>query len=117
MTCCLGFLRAGEMTVPSDFEYDPGIHLSMRDVALDSSLIWVTIKQSKTDLFKQGMDLFVGNVQARRAWIFLLGRQKRTCIRWPTSYIGIRGTKDWIFILQLCCTCTAISGDGVLMPF
>ena len=33
--CCLcffGFLRAGEMTVPSDGEFDPQTHLSLADV-------------------------------------------------------------------------------------
>jgi len=27
--CILGFLRAGEMTVPGDEEYDPQVHLSV----------------------------------------------------------------------------------------
>lgn len=65
--CCLaffGFLRVGEMTVPSDSAYDPLVHLSWNDIAVDNptapSVIRVTIKQSKTDLFRQGMDLFLG---------------------------------------------------------
>ena len=56
--CCLcfsAFLRAGEMTVPGDSEYDPQAHLSLGDIALDDnrrpSLVRMTIKQSKTDPF------------------------------------------------------------------
>ena len=65
--CCLcffGFLRAGEMTVPGDKEYDPQTHLSLGDIALDDSrspsLVRVTIKQSKTDPFRKGVNIFVG---------------------------------------------------------
>lgn len=50
-TCCMlffGFLRAGEVTVPSMRQYDPGCHLSVGDVKLDSlvepSLVSVNIK-------------------------------------------------------------------------
>ena len=38
--CCLcffGFLRAGEMTVPSDNTYDASVHLSVADIAVDNS--------------------------------------------------------------------------------
>ena len=53
--CCLGFfgfLRMGEMTVPSQEAYDPAVHLNKEDVAVDDpaapSVIRITIKQSKT---------------------------------------------------------------------
>ena len=59
-----GFLRAGEMTVPSDHAYDPGVHLNFDDIAIDSkinpSIMRVTIKASKTDPFRQGIKIFVG---------------------------------------------------------
>ena len=46
-----GFLRAGEFTVPGDRTFDPGVHLCVRDIALDShtspTLVRVTIKASK----------------------------------------------------------------------
>lgn len=65
--CCLGFfgfLRAGEMTVPSDASYDPSVHLSRSDIAVDNpgapTVIRVTIKQSKTDPFRKGVNLFLG---------------------------------------------------------
>ena len=59
-----GFLRVGEFTVPSDNSYDPGVHLNFEDVAIDSKLnpliMRVTIKASKTDPFRQGVEIFVG---------------------------------------------------------
>ena len=62
--CFFAFLRAGEMTVPSDEEYDPSVHLSVQDIAVDDSkhpsVLRITIKQSKTDPFRKGVDLFVG---------------------------------------------------------
>ena len=65
--CCLcffGFMRAGELSVPSDGAYDPTVHLSVADLALDCprrpSFVRVRIKQSKTDPFRKGIDLFVG---------------------------------------------------------
>ena len=65
--CCLcffGFLRAGEMTVPGDNDYDPNTHLSLADIAVDDnkrpSLLRVNIKQSKTDPFRKGVGIFVG---------------------------------------------------------
>ena len=65
--CCLGFfafLRIGEMTTPSDGGYDPSAHLSMKDVSVDDSrrptLLQIRIKQSKTDPFRMGVNLYVG---------------------------------------------------------
>ena len=59
-----GFLRAGEFTVPSAEAYDPDTHLKLSDIALDShtspSVVRVSIKQSKTDPFRQGVDIFIG---------------------------------------------------------
>ena len=59
-----GFLRSGEMTVPTDSSYDPAVHLSRNDVAVDNAqkpaVLRVTIKQSKTDPFRKGIDLFLG---------------------------------------------------------
>ena len=51
--------------MPSSQAYDPDAHLSLGDFAIDSheapSLIHLTIKQSKTDPFRQGMDIFIGS--------------------------------------------------------
>ena len=65
--CCLGFfrfLRSSEMTVPSQSGYDPDYHLSYSDIAVDSpknlQVMRVSIKQSKTDPFRKGIDLYMG---------------------------------------------------------
>ena len=54
-TAFFGFLRVGEMTAPNLDKYDSSVHLSLKDVTLDSrtapTIIWLTIKQSKTDPF------------------------------------------------------------------
>lgn len=65
--CCLcyfGFLRAGEISVPSETAYDKGEHLNLSDVSVDSisdpKTLRVKIKASKTDPFRQGVDIFIG---------------------------------------------------------
>lgn len=59
-----GFLRIGEMTVPSKSAYDPGVHLSLKDVIFDHpsspTAMFVTIKASKTDPFRKGVTLALG---------------------------------------------------------
>ena len=37
LLCFFGFLRAGEVTVPSDTAYDESAHLNFADVAVDSN--------------------------------------------------------------------------------
>ena len=57
-------LRAGEMTVPGEDQFDPDVHLAFGDVAVDSvrrpSFLQICIKLSKTDPFRSGVSLFVG---------------------------------------------------------
>ena len=52
------------MTVPGDNAFDPAVHLGVKDLALDHasspSALRITIKQSKTDPFHRGVDLWVG---------------------------------------------------------
>ena len=69
--CCIGFfgfLRAGEFTVPGDDAYDPTVHLSHEDIAVDNPMkpwvVRITIKQSKTDPFRKGVDLYLGRTFA-----------------------------------------------------
>ena len=68
--CCLGFfgfLRAGEMTAPESGSFDRSANLGFDDVAIDNlaapSFIRVTIKQSKTDPFRSGVDIFLGRTR------------------------------------------------------
>ena len=53
------------MTIPDDGSCDPTVHLSVGDVAIDNprhpTFLRVTIKQSKTDPFRKGVDLFIGH--------------------------------------------------------
>ena len=62
------FLRIGELTVPSDTTYDPNVHLSVKDIAVDKcqspSLLRITLKQSKTDPYRKGVDLFAGHTSS-----------------------------------------------------
>ena len=87
--CCLcffAFLRAGEMSVPSDQAYDPAVHLSMGDVAVDDpcnpSTLQIKIKQSKTDPFRRGVNLFVGRTGLDLCPVAAL-----------LSYLSVRGSQ------------------------
>lgn len=63
-SCCLAFFWCAEFTVPSQAAYDPEMHLSLGDIALDNRrtpiMIQVNIKQSKTDPFRQGVQVCLG---------------------------------------------------------
>ena len=53
-TCFFGFLRSGEITVPLLRDFNPGAHLCVSDVTLDSRsapprIVQLNIKASKTD--------------------------------------------------------------------
>ena len=54
--------------MPSDSGFDPAVHLSVSDVAIDNArvpnTIRIRIKQSKTDPFRKGIDLFVGRTSS-----------------------------------------------------
>ena len=62
--CFFGFLRSGEVTVPSLKEYDLEGHLSGGDVTLDNpaapTVVQVHIKASKTDPFWRGVSIYLG---------------------------------------------------------
>ena len=57
-------MRSGEATLPSASTYDPGEHLSMDDVSIDSpsapTKIMIRIKASKTDPFRLGVTVCLG---------------------------------------------------------
>ena len=62
--CFFGFLRAGEVVVPSRALYDAEVHLNIDDVKLDNrdkpSYLLVQIKASKTDVFRKGSTVYLG---------------------------------------------------------
>jgi hypothetical protein len=60
-TCYFGFLRSGEICVPSDTEFDQSSHLCMSDIAVNStSAVSIRTKASKTDPFRQGVTIYLG---------------------------------------------------------
>ena len=67
-TCFFGFLRSGEIVVPSAREFDPGVHLSFGDVTLDNledpQVVQINIKASKTDPFRKGISVFLGRTNS-----------------------------------------------------
>ena len=58
------FLRVSEFIVPAQNQYDHTTHLSILDLSIDDKdspqLLRVRIKQSKTDPFRQGVDIYLG---------------------------------------------------------
>lgn len=69
--CCVGFfgfLRAGEFTVRTAADFDPSSSLMLEDVAVDKhddpSMVRIRLKQSKTDPFRHGVDVFLGRTRA-----------------------------------------------------
>jgi len=65
--CCMGFyafLRSGEFTCTTGNAFDPTLHITPEDIAVDSrekpTMMRIHIKQSKTDQLRQGINLFIG---------------------------------------------------------
>ena len=80
--------------------YDPAVHLSMGDVAVDNTnqptLLRIAIKQSKTDTFCRGVNLFVGRTQSVLCLVAAV-----------LDYLCIRGTSPGpLFILAGGCQLT-----------
>ena len=95
--CCLaffGFLRVSEFTIPSQEQYDQSCHLSLSDISVDSRnnprLLRVSIKQSKTDPFRRGVDLHLG------------ATDETLCpVRGMLPYLALRGgQKGPLFMLK-----------------
>ena len=88
--CCLaffGFLRSSEFTIPTQSGYDPEVHLSPNGIAVDNRakprLLKVTIKQSKTDPFRQGVTLCLGKTDSLLCPVDAL-----------LPYLAVRGNQD-----------------------
>jgi hypothetical protein len=69
--CFFGFFRSGELTVPSAQGFDPTIHLSWGDVAVDNptnpTAIRVLLKRSKCDQFGKGVSVFIGRTDTSQS--------------------------------------------------
>ena len=85
--CCLayfGFLRSSEFTVPNVNAFPPYLHLSVNDITVDRwvdpSQIQVNIKVSKTDPFRHGCIIALGQ-----------GRSPLCPVEAVLSYLPIRG--------------------------
>ena len=103
--CCtaiFGFLRVGETTIPSSDAFNSAVHLSLGDIALDSrttpTIIWVTIKQSKTDPFHKGVRLCLDRtesvvcpIKALLPYLAIRGSAPGALF---ISERGVRGTSD-----------------------
>ena len=95
--CCLsffGFLRVSEFTSPSDYQYNKDCHLSIDDISIyrrdNPQLLKVTLKQSKTDPFYVGVDLYL---EATGGTICL--------VKALLPYLAVRGQyKGLLFILE-----------------
>lgn len=57
-----GFLRCGELTIPNHQPFDPAVHMSIQDITVDANPpgLSVHIKASKTDPFRLGVTLHLG---------------------------------------------------------
>ena len=62
--CFCGFLRSGEVTIPTEAAFDEATHLTFSDLAVDEvqapKVLKVHLKASKTDPFRAGVDVYVG---------------------------------------------------------
>ncbi len=65
--CFFGFMRSGEITVPSDGSFDCKAHMTYEDVSVDNvtnpQKVKVRLKASKTDPFRKGVDIVIGRTQ------------------------------------------------------
>ncbi len=63
-TCFFGFMRAGEIALKVNEQFDNSSHLSFADVATDSrsnpTYVQLTLKASKTDPFRSGVNIVLG---------------------------------------------------------
>ncbi|XP_062509098.1 uncharacterized protein LOC134185333 [Corticium candelabrum] len=80
-----GFMRAGEFTVSFVAAFDASVHLAPQDVSIDShvtpSVVCIHLKQSKTDPFRQGVNISLGR-----------SKQEICPVAALLSYMALRGS-------------------------
>ena len=100
------------MTIPDEGRYDPAVHLSYADIALDDprkpSFLRITIKQSKTEPFRKAMNLYIGRtgtdlcpVAAVLSYLTHRGSASGICI-----LIGNLPNMEAVCGQSVCCTQT-----------
>ena len=81
--CFFAFLWVRKMIVPSSGSFDPTVHLSERDVAIDNnrkpSAVRIGLKQLKTDPFRKGINLYVGKTSGLLCPVAALLHYLRIC--------------------------------------
>ena len=105
-----GLLRASEFTVPNLSSFSSSLHLSMQDVAVDSSSapssMRIRIKGSKTDPFRMGCFVHIGlgrhplcAVQASFSPLQLTGKLRYvSCFR-SFLCLGVRGAWGFVWVI------------------
>jgi len=64
LTTFFSFCRSGEITVEHESRYNPDIHLSFSDIAVDNAESpKVNIKRSKTDQGAVGVHVIIGRTE------------------------------------------------------
>ena len=91
--CLFGFFRSGELTVPSATAFDPRVHLSWGDVAVDDAdpptCVRVHLKRSKCDQMAKGVDVYIGAT----------GDDDVSPVKAVLAYVAVRGTAQGPFFL------------------
>ncbi|XP_064384103.1 uncharacterized protein LOC135333113 [Halichondria panicea] len=91
-TCFFGFMRSGEMTIPSESAFDPSSHLCFNDVSVDNiadpQVVKVCLKASKTDPFRQGVEIVLGRTNNPLCPVTAL-----------LSYLALRGNRQGFLFL------------------
>ncbi len=91
-TCFFGFMRSGEITLPSESAFDPSSHLGFADVTVDDisapQLVKLRLKASKTDPFRKGVEIVIGRTHNSLCPVAAL-----------LSYLAIRGNRPGFLFL------------------
>ena len=91
-TCFFGFMRSGEMTLPSESAFEPSSHIGFKDVTVDDisspRIVKIRLKTSKTDPFRKGVEIVFGRTHTSLCPIAAL-----------LSYLAIRGNRPGFLFL------------------
>ena len=89
LLCFFGFLRSGEISIPNLSSYDSSVHLNYSDISVDNpfnpNIIQVRIKASKTDPFRNGVNIYVGKMGQSLCPVSAL-----------LNYLAVRGSEEGI---------------------